>query len=126
MPAKAIRSQLFEVFHQAGTQRIEVNVSDKLKQIGIFFTQDGLVAVLKELTVPAVAAIESDRIPRKHSSYDTGNRDGPCSEEEVGMVWNQRPSITWSRSARKDVAQSIEERFPIFVIPEDPPSFNPP
>jgi hypothetical protein len=28
--------------------------------------------------------------------------------------------------AQKDVAQPIEECFPIFVIPEDPPSLHPP
>jgi len=103
-----------------------MNVSDKFKQIGVFFTQDGFIAVLKELPVPAVAAIEGDCIPRKHPSHDTGNRGGPCSQEEVGMVWNQCPSITWSGSAQKGVAQSIEERFPVFVIPEDPSSFDPP
>jgi hypothetical protein len=44
-----------------------MNIPDKLKKIRAFFADDGLVAVLEEVTHPAVAMVEGDRIPGQDS-----------------------------------------------------------
>ena len=49
-------------YYDFGLQRIQMNITNQLKQINVFLTQNGFVAVLKQMFVPPVAAIIRNRI----------------------------------------------------------------
>ena len=45
------------VFYDFGPQRIQMDITNQFKQINVFLTQNGFVAILKQVTMPLVAPI---------------------------------------------------------------------
>jgi len=67
---KPASAQLVKIFYKPCTDRIEVDVSDKLQEVWGFLTQDGFIPVLKKLSMPPVSMIEPDGISGEKSSHD--------------------------------------------------------
>jgi hypothetical protein len=51
------------VVNELGSQGIEVDVPHELKEIGILFTEDRLVAILEERTMTPISLVETNSIP---------------------------------------------------------------
>ena len=64
MTGQWIFIEFFQVFYQARSQRIKVNVTNKLQKVLIFLTDDGLISVLEEVAAPFMAFVEGDRVAR--------------------------------------------------------------
>ena len=111
--------QLFEIFHNTGSKRIEVDIADQLQEIWIFFADNGFVPVLKEVAAALMAFIEGDRIARHDAAHEHAERDRAGAQEEVKMVWNERPCIALSLGLFENDCKSFKEGFAVFIISED-------
>ena len=62
----------------------------------------------------------------KKSPHDRGNRNKPCSKQNVCMIWKQCPRIASGLRFRQDITHSAQEIIPVQIILKDPFSLNPP
>jgi hypothetical protein len=60
--------QRIQARHQAGTNRIGVNVADQFKKTGFFFTGDGLAAVLEQVAGSVLPKVGTGGIPGKEAT----------------------------------------------------------
>jgi len=49
-------------FYDFGPQRIQMNITNQLKQINVFLTQNGFVAILKQMSMPVVRHFEREKL----------------------------------------------------------------
>jgi len=68
--------QLIEICHNPRPQRVQVKVTNQFQQVRLFLAQNGLVAVLKELPVAAVAPVEAHGITGQQPSHEKGDALG--------------------------------------------------
>ncbi len=59
MSAPPVVVQSIEVANSSGAQRIKVNIPDQFQQIGLLVTDNGFVAVLKQVAAATMTEIES-------------------------------------------------------------------
>jgi hypothetical protein len=90
--APRVTTQRFEIRHDAGAQRIQVDVPHQLQKVGLFFDQNGLVAILKKVALPPMAAIEIAGISGQEPSHDCREWRRASAEEKVNVVWEKCPS----------------------------------
>ena len=64
--------KLFKGLHRIGFQGIEMNIANQFQEVGLFFTKDRLVAVLEEVSYPAVPPIEIDRVSCHELAHEGG------------------------------------------------------
>jgi len=62
--------EFIEVLDEFGSQWVEMNVANQLKEIGIFFAHDGFVAVLEEMPASIVPFIEGDGVSCHETTHD--------------------------------------------------------
>jgi hypothetical protein len=62
VPRKGIPPQSFHILYDSSPERIQVNVSHQLQQIGIFLAQDGFITILEEMPMPPITMIEKNGI----------------------------------------------------------------
>lgn len=55
-----------------------MDVPDKFTQVGFLLAENRFVAVLKQMTVSTVAAVERNSISGQQSPHDGGNRCQAC------------------------------------------------
>lgn len=114
-----------EVLHggdDAGTDRVEVDVADKLQEIGLFVADDGLVAVLEELAAALVPPVEGDDITRKEPPHELSYTKGAAPYEEVGVVRHEGPGVAGCLGLRQEGGEPVDEILPVPCIPEYVPS----
>jgi hypothetical protein len=85
--------ELFHGLHNAGSDRIKMNVPNKFFNIGIFFNNDGFAAILKQLPMPAVTPVISTGIPRQKLSHERRQALLSASKKNMGMMGHQSPCI---------------------------------
>ena len=105
-------------------ERIEMDVAHQLQKVRVFLTENGLVAVLEEIAVSPVSAIEAHHVAREQPRHHGGERSSSCSQKKVNMVGEQRPAVAGSRGLDKDPSQTIKEILPVGIIPEDLPPLD--
>jgi hypothetical protein len=81
MATPRVSVQRTEVLPQSGPQGIEVEITHQLEQVRFFLAQDGLVAILKEIPVAAVAAVERPRVSGQDAAHDRRQRDAAGAEQ---------------------------------------------
>ena len=96
-----------------------MNISDQLQQICLLLAEDRFVPVLKQMTMSLVTPVESYCISGQQSPHHRGYRHGPSLQEEMCVIWDQRPGKTGSLGFLQVGIQSIQEVLPILVIFED-------
>lgn len=62
VPAPGVSIKPPQALHRLRSQRIEMDVANQFPKIGIFFTHDGFVSVLKQMAVAFMPDILGDRI----------------------------------------------------------------
>jgi hypothetical protein len=102
-----------------------MDVSDQLQQIGVFFTDDGFIAILEQMPHPTVAVIEGHGISGHEPPHDSaqGCLSGPY--QQVEMIGNKSPRVTLGLAFLQDLSKSYQEIFPVRVIDKYQPSFDP-
>jgi hypothetical protein len=100
-----------------------MDVAHQLQQVRVFLTEDGFVAVLKQIAVASVSAIEAHHVAREQPRHHGSERSSSCSQKKVNMVGEERPAVAGSRGLGEDPCQPIEEVLPVRIVLEDlPPS----
>lgn len=126
MPAPWIPIQFLEIFYQAGSQWIEMDIADQFQEVRGFFADDGFVSVLKQMTCPLVPLVEGDGIPGHQFAHDLAKWGRASAQQEMKMVRDQGPGVALRPGLFQDARQTGEERPAVFVIKEDLSSFNAP
>jgi hypothetical protein len=76
MPTPTVKVQSIHIGHESGAQRVEVDVTDQFQQIDFFLTDDGFVAVLKQVPAALVSKIERRGVSGQQSAHETGEAAG--------------------------------------------------
>ena len=90
--------QLTQIPHQSCSQRIEVQIAYEFEKVCVFFTDDGLVSVLKQVPAAPMATVEGPRISRQERSHATRKRSSVSTNQEMKMVRDEYPGIDRQRS----------------------------
>ena len=56
--------------------------------------KDGFIAILKQMTITAMLAIEVDRVSGQKTPHDCCDRDRSGTKKKMKMVWDKCPGIT--------------------------------
>ena len=110
---------------KAGTNGVEVNVTDELEQVGTFLDQGVLESVLEEMTDATMAAVEGARVQTEPALHETGERDPAGAEQSVGMVWHQSPSVEGGTGLADELGEAVEKERAVAVGAEDPATLDP-
>src|SRR4030042_1608543 len=102
-----------------------MDVARELQQVGVILADDGLVAVLEEVPVAAMAAIEVDHITGEELSHAGGEGLLDCPHQEMEMVGQERPSVDGKISPLAETAEAAQEILPVPIVPENPGPFDP-
>ena len=92
-----------------------MNVPDKLKKIRLFFDENRLESVLKEMTRALVPAIERNGIARKDSSHDAGEWFPSRTQQKVQMIRHKRPRIYRGRASREGIVETCNHVLAILL-----------
>jgi len=99
--------------------RVEMDVCDKLLEIGILLTENRFVAVLKKMPVSVMSPIELHRIACQKPTHDRCNRNSSSAKKEMHMIGHQCPCITGRILLLQKTGQPFKKIFPIFIISEN-------
>ncbi len=91
-------------------------VTNQLKQIHVFLTQNGFVAILKQMSVPPVPAIIQNRIAGQQTSHDGSQGSFACSQQNMDMIGNECPSKARSFGLAYDITQTFNKIIPVLSI----------
>jgi hypothetical protein len=61
--AIGISAQCLHVFYQSGTKRVQMDVSNKFEQVGLFLAKYRFVTILKKVAMTAVPSVKIDGMP---------------------------------------------------------------
>ena len=86
VPAVWVLVQFLDPWHNTCAHGVEVNIADKLLQVGVFLTDNGFVTILKKLATAFVAAIKADGVSRENPSHYRGKGGESGSKEEMGVL----------------------------------------
>ena len=103
-----------------------MDITDQLQEIGLVFTNDRFVAILKEMPVSPVAPVESDGITGHEASHGPAQMNVFASEQEMKMVWKQCPRITMDSAHIQNVSKTGQEILIVLLVPENPGPLNSP
>jgi hypothetical protein len=81
-----ISIQPFKIGNDFRSQGIEVYIPDKLKEIWIFFANNGFIAVLKDMSCPVMAFVKRDGVAGQKTAHEILEFDGVRAEEEMEVV----------------------------------------
>ena len=51
MPAERVSAKIIQALHEAGSDGVQVDVTDQFQKVGIFLAEDRLEAVLEKVSV---------------------------------------------------------------------------
>jgi hypothetical protein len=76
------------------------------------------------MTMPPVAPIEANRVPREKPSHHLrkGYLTGP--QEEMGVISKQCPNVTGGFALRKEITKALNEILAVLFIPKDLPPLH--
>jgi len=80
---------------------------------------------LKKVSAPFVAAIEAYHVSGQKSPHDRADGCLSGSEQQMEMIWNNRPGIAGRLCFQQDAAESFDKIVPVLIIFEYPPPFYP-
>ena len=77
-------------------------IANQLHLVSVFLTQDGVAAILKQVSTSSVPTSETDRITGQQSvnHHDNGNAAG--EQQLVEVFGDQRPDVAFGPGLRQD------------------------
>ena len=103
-----------------------MDITDQLQEVGFIFANDRFVAILKEMPISPVAAVEGDGMTGHEASHGPAEMDIFAPEQEMKMVWKQGPCITMDSSRIEHILKAGQEILIVLLVPEDPAPLNSP
>ncbi len=97
-----------------------MNVGDKLLQVRILLTENGLVAIVKKVPVPAMPSVECYRIPGQKAAHDRCDRNRSCAKKQMHVIVHQRPSETSCPRFLHQTGESSDKILPVLIIVKNP------
>ena len=73
-----------------------------------------------------MAFVEGDRVAGHKAAHDLAEWRKTCAQQEMEVVWNERPGVALGLSFLKDHSKSFQEGLAVLVVPKDFSAFNPP
>lgn len=70
-----------------------MNVTDQFLEIGVFLTNNGLVSVLKQMSVASMTSVKPCRITGQQPPHQSGQTRSTTSEQDMGMIDQQCPVL---------------------------------
>jgi hypothetical protein len=61
--------QIGHIFYRTGTERVQMNVPDKLKKVRVLLTEKRFVPILKKMSGAAIPSIELQGIAGEQSAH---------------------------------------------------------
>lgn len=119
VPAPRKGTERLAVGNQPGTHGIEVDVANELEEVGFLLDDDGLEAVLKEMAVSPMAAVELAGVTAEDALQDPGNTAVPRSRQEMDVVGDQRPGEDIEIGTTATGRQALHEVGAIVIIAKD-------
>jgi len=84
-----IISEFREVTHHPETKRCEMNISDKLQQIGLFLAHGRFIPTPEEGAPPAMAPVKADHVPCEEPQHKGGQWRGAGPQKQLDPVGEQ-------------------------------------
>jgi hypothetical protein len=81
MAGPRVSVQRTKILHRRGAHGVEMEITDQLEQVRFFLAQDGLVAILKEIPVAVVPAVERPRVSGQEAAHDRRQGDAASAEQ---------------------------------------------
>jgi len=126
VPAERVLSQIVHALHEAGPDRVLVDVADRFEEVGILLAEDGFEAVLEKVAVSTVGAVKPEGIAGEQAPHDGGDGDCTASEQQVEVVGDQGPRIAGGLGLPEDLTQALKEVLPVGIGFEYLPPFDAP
>ena len=86
-----IFTQFGDLAYQPGTNRVQVDVANQFKKIGIFLNNDAFVAILEEVAFSIVALIVPDSVASHEPPHHGRKKHYAGSHKEVKVIGHQAP-----------------------------------
>ena len=96
-----------------------MHVTDQLQQVQFFLAEDRLITILKQVSMSAMPAIESDGIASQKAAHDRGNGNRPGLQQQVKMIRDQRPGQAFGGCFGAKGRQVADEIVSIDIVLKD-------
>lgn len=126
MATPLISIQPFKIGNDFRSQGIEVDIPDKLKEIWIFFANNGFIAVLKDMSCPVMTLVKRNGVAGQKTAHEILEFDCVRAEEEMKVVGDKRPGETIGSRVHQKGRKAFTKISAISVVPENIPPFNSP
>jgi hypothetical protein len=110
---------LGEVLRQSGPQRIEVDVTDQLQEVGVLLADDGLIAILEEMARPVVSQVEINGVPGKEPAHERPETGHAWPEQKVNVIGHQRPGEAVGAVLDEEFRETPKKAPTVAIVPED-------
>lgn len=118
MPTPGVPVECRQRWDESGAERIEVDVADQLQEVRILLDQDGLVAVLEEVALPLVAAVEGPGVPGEQPPHAGGERLPARPDKEVDVIGEECPRQDGQPRGRRHGSEPVHPGLAIGLILE--------
>jgi hypothetical protein len=105
--------------YQPGTNRVEVDVANQFKKIGIFLNDDAFVAILEEVAFSIVAPIVPDSVASHEPPHHGGKKHYAGSHKEVKVIGHQAPGKQLYLTLGHHLGKTVQELRKVSGVPED-------
>jgi hypothetical protein len=119
MARPGIAVEFREGLDHSGPEGIQVQVTDKLEEVRLFLYGHRFVPVLEEVPDAFVAPVKGAGIPSEEAPHGSAERPGPRPDEEMGVVWQEGPSVDGESLGLRERREARDEVGPIPVVAED-------
>jgi len=116
--------QIFRCGNNAGAEGIEMDIPHEFQEIGFLLAEDGLVAVLEEMTRSPVAPVVRDGVSREKAPHHLRERRLSGFEEKMEVVRDKGESVTPGLRLIEDDAKTVQEEVTVVVVTEDDPPLD--
>jgi hypothetical protein len=96
-----------------------MDIAHQFEKIALLFTYDGFVAVLKQVTLPAVAQVVGDGVSGEQAAHESGQTILAAAQKEMGVIAEQRPGIDRCAALVRQAAQAVNETLAVDIILND-------
>ena len=72
-----------------------------------------------------MAFVEGDRVAGHKAAHDLAEWRKTCAQQEMEVVWNERPGVALGLGFLKDHSKSFQKGLAVLVVPKDFSAFDP-
>ena len=119
MSREGIALKCLEVRYQSGPQRVQMDVSNEFEEVGLILADDRFEAPLKEMTGPAVSAVEAPPVTGQQRPHQVAERPSAGAYQKMGMVGDQRPSVNQEPTVFRQLFEAGNEIRVVAVVSKD-------